>query len=108
MLNLENLKENVTLAPYTTYKIGGRADYFFTARNKNDFIEALLYARREKTPVLVLGGGSNILIGDKGFRGLVIYNQAQNFKFENNLLIAESGALISDLIRASAKRVFLD
>lgn len=104
MLNLENLKENVTLAPYTTYKIGGRADYFFTARNKNDFIEVLLYARREKMPVFVLGGGSNILIGDKGFRGLVIYNQAQNFKFENNLLIAESGALISDLIRASAKK----
>ncbi len=104
MKNLANLEHNVILAPYTTYKIGGRADYFFTACNKNDFVEALLYAKEEKIPVFVLGGGSNILIGDGGFRGLVIHNRAENFKFKNNLLIAESGVLVSDLINASAEK----
>ncbi|MEK7461820.1 MAG: UDP-N-acetylmuramate dehydrogenase [Patescibacteria group bacterium] len=103
MLNLKNLQKNIVLAPYTTYKIGGKADYFFTANNKSDLVEALSCVKTENIPFFVLGGGSNILVGDKGFRGLVIHNQAQNFKFEDNLLISESGAIISDLIDISLK-----
>ncbi|MEK9171911.1 MAG: UDP-N-acetylmuramate dehydrogenase, partial [Patescibacteria group bacterium] len=101
MLNLANLEENVRLAPYTTYKIGGKADYFFTAYSKDDLVKAINESRERKIPFFVLGSGANILIGDGGFRGLVIHNKAQNFRFNDNLLTTESGAVISDLIDSS-------
>lgn len=101
MLKLKNLEENIPLAPYTTYKIGGTADYFYAARSKNDLIQAVNEAKKHKTPFFILGLGANILVSDKGFRGLVIHNKATNFSFENNLLVAESGATIADLINAS-------
>src|SRR3989344_4736901 len=104
MLNLTNLKENVALAPYTTYKIGGKADYFFTAYNKDELVKAINESKNKKVPFFVLGSGANILVGDKGFRGLVIHNKAQNFRFEQNFLLAESGALVSSLINASFEK----
>jgi UDP-N-acetylmuramate dehydrogenase len=66
--------ENVELAPFTTFNIGGPADYFFEARTQEELIEAVILARELHIAVFVLGGGSNVLIGDKGFRGLVIRN----------------------------------
>ncbi len=104
MLSLQNMKKGVILAPYTTYKIGGKADCFYTAKNTGDLVKIIGEAEKEKTPYFILGTGANILIGDKGFRGLVIHNQAENFSFQNNLLIAESGATISELIEETAQR----
>ncbi|KKT84578.1 MAG: UDP-N-acetylenolpyruvoylglucosamine reductase, partial [Parcubacteria group bacterium GW2011_GWD1_44_9] len=82
MLNLANLKEDVLLAPYTTYKIGGKADYFFTAYNKDDLVKAINQSKEKGASFFVLGSGANILVGDGGFRGLVIHNKAQNFRFD--------------------------
>lgn len=98
MFDLLGLKTDTTLAPYTTYKIGGKADYFFVAKNKTDLINAITQATREKVPYFLLGTGANILVGDKGFRGLVIKNEAKDFYFRDNFLVTESGATISDLI----------
>jgi len=95
------LEKDVELAPFTTYKIGGKADYFLTVKSKKDLLDAVSYARNENTPFLILGTGANILVGDKGFRGLVIHNQASNFRFDKNILIAESGATVGDLVEAS-------
>ncbi|MEK7177107.1 MAG: UDP-N-acetylmuramate dehydrogenase [Patescibacteria group bacterium] len=104
MIELKNIRENVSLAPYTTYKIGGKADYFFTAKNNEDLIKAIETSRKNNVPFFVLGCGANILVGDKGFRGLVIHNKSKNFRFENNLLIAEGGAIMEDLINASLEK----
>ena len=104
MLNLANLKEDVLLAPYTTYKIGGKADYFFTAYNKDDLVKAINQSKEKGASFFVLGSGANILVGDGGFRGLVIHNKAQNFRFDGNLLITESGSVISDLIDSSLEK----
>ncbi len=70
----ERLKENVPLAAFTTFKIGGPADLFYEARTIEDLAGAVIKAREAKIPVTILGGGSNVLIGDKGIRGLVIKN----------------------------------
>ena len=56
----------------TTLKVGGDARYFCLADNLNDLKEAFAFAKHEKVPILILGGGSNLLIDDKGFDGLVI------------------------------------
>lgn len=100
MLNLKELKRDVLLAPYTTYKIGGKADYFHKANTQEELAQTISEAKKNKTPFFVLGTGANILVGDKGFRGLVIHNCAKSFRFEGNLLIAESGATIYELINA--------
>jgi len=65
-------KKNVSLKNYTTFKIGGPAKYFYIAKTKEDLIEAIKEAKKLKLPFFILGGGSNLLVSDKGFNGLVI------------------------------------
>jgi len=94
----------VALAPYTTFKIGGPADLFFEARNADELARALTTARALDVPHFVLGLGANILVGDKGFRGLVIRNAATGFRFgDDGRLWTESGAVMKDLIQESAR-----
>lgn len=69
------LTEHVPLAPYTTFKIGGPARFFCTVTSGPGMIEAVTFAHKEKQRILVLGGGSNILISDAGFPGVVIKNE---------------------------------
>lgn len=104
MLNILKIQKNVPLAPYTTYKIGGPADYFFVAQDKVELVSAINKVRMEKTPYFLLGTGANIIVSDLGFRGLVIKNEAKGFKFDKEHLVVESGATIDDLITESAGR----
>ena len=67
-----NIKENVSLAEYTTLGIGGKARFFFQAVQENEIIEVLRFADENTLKVFILGGGSNILIADEGFDGLVL------------------------------------
>lgn len=69
-----NFEKNVLLAPFTTFKIGGPAEFFHEARTVEGLVEAVKKAREMRVPITILGGGTNILIGDKGIRGLVIKN----------------------------------
>jgi len=67
------IQENIPLAPYTTLGIGGPARYFVEAETESDMIDALGLASERKLEVFVLGGGSNILVADGGFDGLVVH-----------------------------------
>jgi len=69
-------KKNVSLAPLTTFKIGGPAEYLLEAASVDELVEAVVWARKRRLPVTILGGGSNILISDQGIKGLVIANRA--------------------------------
>lgn len=67
------IRENICLAPYTTLRVGGTASYFCEPANEADVAEALRWAHAHGLPVFVLGGGSNLLVSDTGFRGLVLH-----------------------------------
>ena len=67
------LQQNVPLAPLTTIGIGGPARFFFRAGSVDDILAGLAYARERELEVFILGGGSNLLISDEGFDGLVIH-----------------------------------
>lgn len=67
------IRENVTLAPYTTFGIGGPARWFVEAKDEGVIREAVAWARERNVPVFVLGGGSNLLVADAGFDGLVLH-----------------------------------
>lgn len=92
------LKQNVVLAPYTTFGIGGRADLYYTARKPEELIDAVRTAQRLRVKFFILGGGSKILVGDSGFRGLVIKNQCRNIITNQNTLTCQSGARLSEVI----------
>lgn len=70
-MNIE-IQENITLAPFTTLKIGGRARFFVSASSSEEVIAALNFVKRNDLALFVLGGGSNVLIADEGFDGLVL------------------------------------
>jgi UDP-N-acetylmuramate dehydrogenase len=77
------VERNVELKNFTTLKVGGKADYFCVVKNKGDLEKAILFAEENSLPFFVLGGGSNILFSDAGFRGLVIKNEINGVRFEN-------------------------
>lgn len=66
------IQSNISLAPYTSWQVGGPAEFFCSPRNMDQLLEAQAWARSKKIPVTVLSGGSNVLISDRGIRGLVI------------------------------------
>jgi len=99
----KKFKNNVPLKNYTTFRIGGPAKYFFIAKTKEDLIKAILAVKKINLPFFILGGGSNLLVSDNGFEGLVIKNEARNFKIENRKIIAESGAIFDRVIEAAVK-----
>ncbi len=66
------IRKDVSLSKFTTFKIGGRADFFASAKSETEVIEALQFANQNNLNVFILGGGSNVLIADEGFDGLVL------------------------------------
>ena len=67
-----HIQENVALAPFTTFGIGGPARYFINASSEETVLEAVEFAKTRNHPLFVLGGGSNLLVADRGFPGLVL------------------------------------
>ena len=67
------IRENVRLGPFTTLNVGGNASHFIEPKTDDEVIEALRWARARALPVFVLGGGSNLVVSDAGFNGLVLH-----------------------------------
>src|SRR5215472_4266954 len=67
-----NIQQNIPLAPLTTLQVGGPARYFVEARTECDVQDALAYARERSLPLFVLGDGSNLVVADTGWPGLVL------------------------------------
>ena len=76
-----NIKENIPLKDFTTFQTGGNARYFAIVKNDEDLRQAFIFIKSRKLPFFVLGGGSNILMSDQGFNGLVIKNEIKGIKF---------------------------
>lgn len=112
-LPLSPLKTNEPLSQHTYFKIGGPADWFYEAHSAADLTHAVQICLDTQTPYSILGGGSNILVGDKGFRGLVIKNRADAIKIvklggtvsqrqatvNQAIVRANSGTLLNKLVR---------
>ena len=100
---LPGVQKNILLKNYTTFKIGGKAKYFFVAKTKKDLILAITVAKKLKIPFFILGGGSNLLASDQGYKGLIIKFQIPNSKFQNPKIYVEAGAMLRELVNATAK-----
>ena len=98
------IKQNEPLSKHTTFAIGGPAKYFAAAKTKEEVLEAIDFAEKKKLPFFVLGGGSNILINDGGYDGLIIKIQIGGVKVEEDVITAGAGVLLSQLVNESANK----
>lgn len=94
-------EQNVSLNDYSTFKIGGPADFFFEARSLEELQKAVEFARSQGISYYVIGAGSNLLFADEGYRGLLIKNSAQGISISHDppQVEAVSGTLLGDLVQ---------
>lgn len=97
------IKENISLAPYTTFKIGGLARFYCSVETEDELVEACKFAREKNLAIFILGGGSNILISDRGFDGLVIRMKMKGVEYMENedgtvIVSAAAGEQWDDLV----------
>lgn len=102
-LGKDRVKTGELLSRHTTFGIGGPADLFYEAKTVAELVKAVRQARTQKVPFFILGGGSNVLVADSGFRGLVISNRTSGLKLQNqNIIVADSGVRNPLLVKFSA------
>lgn len=96
---MKKFQENVLLAELLNYKIGGVARFFFVAKNDKELIFSIQEAKKKKLKIFILGGGTNILMNDIGFDGLVIKPDIRFLKLEKDQIIsAGAGNLMSEVV----------
>lgn len=99
MISIQN---NFSLKELTTFNIGGIADYFISASNPEELNEALSWVRERNQKVFILGGGSNLLVSDLGFRGTVIQYINKSISIDNKIIHVASGCTLLELVNSAA------
>ncbi len=94
VLGKDRVLLNEPMADHTTFRIGGPADLFYEAKSEEELVRAIKATKEIGVPYFILGRGSNLLVGDKGFRGIVIKFQISNFKFliKDGMVLVTVGA----------------
>jgi UDP-N-acetylmuramate dehydrogenase len=92
------VRRDVSLAPYTTFKIGGPAKYFFTARSEEELKKIIQEAKDNQIPYFILGKGSNVLIADEGYKGLVIKLEFNKISFNDKQVIISADVGLGSLM----------
>ena len=103
------VKENASLAPYTSARIGGPADVLVTADSADELARIIKLLWKLDQDYIMLGGGSNVLVSDRGVRGVVVLNRAKGVRFHNGdqpSVTAESGVVFSNLANRCAAKGF--
>jgi UDP-N-acetylmuramate dehydrogenase len=102
---MKNFQENVLLADLLNYRIGGVARFFFAPKNDKELIFCVKEAKDKKLKILILGGGTNILMNDNGFDGLVIKPDIRFLKCEkDNIISVGAGNSMSEIVDISYKK----
>lgn len=99
------IRKDVLLKDYTSFQIGGKADFFVSIASIDDLKQALGFAREKNLPFFILGGGTNVLLADKGFRGLVIHMNMRGVELlGKGKVFAEAGVPMEELLRFVSKQ----
>jgi UDP-N-acetylmuramate dehydrogenase len=95
----ENILINEPMKDHTTFKIGGNADYFVTPVNENQIQELIVQLKRQNISYYIIGNGSNLLVSDKGFRGVIIqiFKKFDAICVKDLIIEVQAGALLSRL-----------
>jgi len=93
--------QNIPLAPFTTFAIGGPARWFVQATSEDEIAEAVAWARERSLRFFVLGGGSNLLVADAGFDGLVLHVALRGITMEQGIVSAAAGEPWEHIVQRS-------
>lgn len=95
---INNYQENILLSDYTTFKIGGPARYFFEGKTECQIKQGINIAKKLGVAFKVIGGGSNLLVSDDGYPGLIIHNRYQGIKILSDKIRVNSGTRLQALV----------
>lgn len=97
ILKEEQVKKDEPMKSHTTFRVGGPADYFVTPQTAEEVAKVIEECTQEKVPYYIVGNGSNLLVSDKGYEGVIIqiYKQMNQVKVEGAQIHAQAGALLS-------------
>ena len=92
-----------SLAPHTSLRIGGPADFFLRIATEKDLLDAIQVARENELSVFVLGGGTNLLVADRGIRGVVLQNGWRESSVDGDIVTASSGTELAHVAAVAAR-----
>jgi UDP-N-acetylmuramate dehydrogenase len=101
---LPGVTRDVPLAPRCAYRVGGPADYLYLARTTADLLRAVTLANELELPLTVLGQATNVLVGDAGVRGLVVFTRNAETTLDGEVLTAGAGALLPEVVTDLAEQ----
>ncbi len=94
----ENIKENEPMKNHTSFKVGGPADLFLMPQTRTELQQVLEICKESDKPLYIMGNGSNLIVRDKGYRGIIVNTKALNrVEVQGTTLIAEPGISLKDL-----------
>ncbi len=93
-----SIRENVSLKEYSSFKIGGPSKYFCEPRSTSEVREAALWAKEKQLPIFIFGGGTNLLIDDNGFHGLIIKPYLNVLGKKGIEVTVGAGVLVKDFL----------
>jgi UDP-N-acetylmuramate dehydrogenase len=99
-----HVQTNVPLSQYTRFALGGPADLFVETADPTAFIAALELARRSGLPHTMIGGGSNLIVSDTGYRGIILKFHGDNISIGGSSLTVQAGAVLQAVVDASVAR----
>lgn len=99
------VKKDEPMKKHVTFRVGGNADYFVTVKSADEIAAVIRLCKKEKIPYFVMGNGSNLLVGDKGIRGVVIQiaKDMSEIEVDQEVIKAQSGALLSRIANEALK-----
>ena len=96
-ISSERVLTDEPMSKHSTFRIGGNADVFVSISNETELVELIAYLKEEQVPYYIIGNGSNLLVSDKGFNGVIIEigSNYKDIRVRDNQIIARAGALLS-------------
>ena len=103
VVDAAKVQKDELMKKHTTFRIGGPADYFIMPSNEKELEETIRVCREFSIPIYIVGNGSNLLVGDKGFRGAIIqlYKSMGTFQVEGNQITAQAGCSLAQIANAA-------
>lgn len=104
ILSKEDILQEEPMSKHTTFRIGGQADFFVTPRSMEEVSRIVLFCKENNVPYYIIGNGSNLLVGDKGYRGIIIQigKQFNQIDIDGTVIVAKAGVMLSRLAMEAA------
>lgn len=101
----ECIKKDEPMGRHTTFRVGGNADFFVEIGSSQELASIIKYLKQTDHSYFILGNGSNLLVGDKGYEGVILHlgDRFDRIQVENDVVTAQAGALLSTVAKTAAK-----